>query len=34
MASAAGFVQSVVGFVLVYLSNLLVRKLSPDDALF
>ncbi len=34
MASAAGFIHSVVGFVLVYLSNLIVRKLSPDDAMF
>lgn len=34
MASAAGCYQSVVGFVLVMLANLLVRKLDPDNALF
>ncbi len=34
MASAAGFYQSVVGFVLVLVSNLVVRKASPDNALF
>lgn len=34
MAAAAGFYQSVVGFVLVMLSNLIVRKLSPENALF
>lgn len=34
MASAAGVYQSVVGFVLVLITNIIVRKLSPDDALF
>ena len=34
MASAAGFYQSVVGFILVLLSNWVVRKISPDNALF
>lgn len=34
MASAAGLYQSVVGFVLVLLSNLAVRRLDPDNALF
>ena len=34
MASAAGLYQSTVGFVLVLLANLLVRKLSEDSALF
>lgn len=33
MASAAGFYQSMVGFVLVMASNLIVKKISPDDAL-
>lgn len=34
MSSAAGLYQSVVGFVLVFLSNLLVRKISRENALF
>lgn len=34
MSSAAGFYQSCVGFVLVMLSNLVVKKVSPDNALF
>ncbi len=34
MASAAGFYQSVVGFILVIVSNLIVRKLNPDNALY
>ena len=34
MALAAGFYQSCVGFLLVLLSNLVVRKVSPDNALF
>src|SRR5258708_36834491 len=32
MASAAGFYQSVVGFVLVLLSNYIVRRHDPDKA--
>lgn len=34
MASAAGLYQSIVGFVLVMLSNLVVRKVDRDQALF
>ena len=34
MASAAGVYQSIVGFILVFLTNLLVRKISPSNALF
>lgn len=34
MASAAGFFQSVVGFALVIISNLVVRKVSPENAFF
>jgi len=34
MSSAAGFYQSVVGFLLVLSTNLAVRKISPENALF
>lgn len=34
MATAAGFYQSIVGFVIVLGSNLLVRKFDKDNALF
>ena len=34
MSSAAGCYQSLVGFVLVMTSNLVERKLSPENALF
>jgi putative aldouronate transport system permease protein len=34
MAAAAGFYQSVVGFLLVLGANLLVKKISPDQAIF
>ena len=34
MAAAAGFYQSVVGFILVMISNLMVRKTSSENALF
>jgi putative aldouronate transport system permease protein len=34
MAAAAGFYQSVVGFVLVVLANWLVRRINPDNSLF
>ncbi|MDY3031048.1 MAG: ABC transporter permease subunit [Clostridia bacterium] len=34
MASAAALYQSVVGFILVMTTNLIVRKVSPDNALF
>jgi len=32
--SAAGLYQSVIGFILVIVSNMIVRKVSPEDALF
>lgn len=34
MSSAAGCYQSLVGFVLVMVSNWIVRRLSPENALF
>lgn len=34
MTSAAGFYQSIVGFILVLSANLLVNKISKEDALF
>jgi len=34
MSSAAGLYQSVVGFVTVFLSNLIVRRFSKENALF
>ena len=34
MASAAGLYQSVVGLLLVILSNLLARRVDPNSALF
>jgi putative aldouronate transport system permease protein len=34
MASAAGFYQSVIGFVLVLIANALVRKIDRDSAIF
>ena len=34
MSSAAGFYQSVVGFVLVICANLIIRKISPEEAMF
>jgi putative aldouronate transport system permease protein len=34
MSSAAGIYQSVVGFFIVLLSNLLVKRINPDNALF
>jgi putative aldouronate transport system permease protein len=34
MSAAAGVYQSLVGFVLVLVANLAVRKLDPDSALF
>lgn len=34
MSSAAGMYQAVVGFVLVFISNLVIRRVSKDDALF
>ncbi len=34
MSSAASFYQSIVGFALVLLTNYIVRKISPQNALF
>lgn len=34
MASAVGLYQSLVGFLLVMVSNLVVRKISPENAIF
>lgn len=34
MSAAAGLYQSIVGFVLVIIANAIVRKISPDHALF
>lgn len=34
MSSAAGFYQSIVGFALVLISNLIIRKTSKESALF
>lgn len=34
MAAAAGLYQAVVGFILVFLSNLIIRRISKEDALF
>jgi putative aldouronate transport system permease protein len=34
MSAAAGMYQSVVGFILVLTSNLIVRRVNPDNALF
>ena len=34
MASAAGFYQSLVGFIMVLISNALVKKLSSENSLF
>lgn len=34
MSSAAGLYQSVVGFILVILSNTIIKKISTEDALF
>lgn len=34
MSSAVGLFQSVVGFVLILLTNFIVRKIEPDNSLF
>ncbi|MNC59103.1 hypothetical protein D3C75_1088890 [compost metagenome] len=34
MSSAAGFYQSLVGFMLVMISNFVVRKINKENALF
>ena len=31
---AAGFLQSVLGFIVVLVTNSIVRKVEPDSALF
>lgn len=33
-SSAAGFLQAIIGFVLIVVSNLIIRKLDPDSAMF
>lgn len=34
MASAAGFYQSIVGFILVVISNIIVKRTNPENALY
>ncbi len=34
MTAAVGFFQSVVGFIMVFTTNLIVRKISPENSLF
>lgn len=34
MSTATSFFQSVVGFLFVYISNMLVKKVEPDSAIF
>ncbi len=34
LSAAAGLYQSVIGFILVLISNLMVRRIDPDSALF
>ena len=34
LSAAAGLYQSVIGFILVLGTNLWVRKIDPDNALF
>ena len=34
MASAAGFYQSIVGFILIFTANWFVRRINPDQAAF
>lgn len=34
MSTAAGLYQSIVGFILILVTNGAVRKISPDKALF
>lgn len=34
MSAAAGFYQSVIGFIIVLVTNAIVRKTSPEDSLF
>jgi len=34
MGSAVGFLQSMIGFVLVLFTNMIVKKASPDNSMF
>lgn len=34
LSSAAGFYQAIVGFVVILVANMIVRRISKDDALF
>lgn len=34
LSSAASFYQSIVGLILIVTANLIIRKISPDDAMF
>lgn len=34
MAAAAGFYQSIIGFILILVTNALVRKFAPENSLF
>ena len=34
MSAAAGFYQSIIGFILVLTANMIVRKVSEENALF
>ena len=34
MSSAAGFYQSIVGFIVIIIANIIVKKKSPENALF
>ena len=34
MSSAAGFLQSVIGFIMVMISNGIIRKIDPEQAMF
>ena len=34
MSSAASVFQSIIGFILVLTTNMIVRKVRPDNALF
>ena len=34
LSAAAAFLQSIIGFVLVLASNLVVKKINPDYVLF
>lgn len=34
MSAAAGFLQAIIGFILVVAANALIRKVSREDAIF